>query len=104
MQQRSMVSVRVGVSARWTLRFHASMVGKVSGSGRAFEETCEPGFGSRPLEGTVVGSAAAGPTASVNAAAVVVGWLICWLAKTGRFWVTVWPKMEPKTPVSKLRP
>src|SRR6267154_1149314 len=26
--------------------------------------------------------------------------VIDWLASTGKFWVTAWPKMDPKTPMS----
>src|SRR5260370_6273967 len=29
---------------------------------------------------------------------------VCWLARTGTFCVTAWPKIDPKTPLSKLRP
>ena len=56
------------------------------------------------VDGTVVNVGAGGPCAKLN---TPPNWLVgfnCWLARTGRFWVTVCPKIEPNTPMSKLRP
>src|ERR1035437_2981839 len=99
-----MVKLRVGVRERCTLRFQSSIVGKLSGLARALAVTAYPGLGSNPLEGTVRIVGALGPTFNVNALPVGVGEGIDWLPRTGRVWGTGWPKMEPKTPVSKLRP
>src|ERR1700676_2231848 len=106
------------VSCRWTVTFHASTVGATSLSGRM----CGPTFcarqvpvdpaaqgpekGSIPLEGITGNWFGVGPTVKLNAGVLLslVGPLMFWLASTGRFWVTVCPKSDPKTPMSKLRP
>ena len=90
--------------ARWTLKFHASRVGRRRVLGRALGLTLKAGAGSNPSEGTVGNTLAAGPVARVNAEVTVVGALSDWFARTGRFCVTTWPKIDPKTPRSKLRP
>src|ERR1700733_9574068 len=90
-------------NCRCRVRFHASMVGNRFGSSRIF--TLSPlGMGMSPFDGMAGKTKAAGPTARLKAA--VLGPLLVrfWLARTGRFWVTTWPKMEPKTPMSKLLP
>src|ERR1700722_3616551 len=90
-------------NCRWRVRFQGSMVGNRLGSSRIL--TLSPlGIGMRPLEGMDGKTKGAGPTARLKAA--VFGPLLVrfWLARTGRFWVTTWPKMEPNTPISKLRP
>src|SRR6266849_1459628 len=50
----------------------------------------------------VAGFSAAGPVerkkAVLKSCPLVV--FVCWLAKTGKFCVTAWPKMDPKTPMS----
>src|SRR5437868_6664143 len=94
----------VGVSARCTLKFQASIVGKWSGLLRAFGLTAYPCAGRRPLDGVVGNTYACGPWSKVNANPVVFGAVRLWFARTGRFCVTTWPKIDPKTPVSKLRP
>src|ERR1700678_3469301 len=99
-----MVNERVGVKDCCKLRFQASTVGKLRGLGRELELTEEPGLGSRPFEGTERGTYGAGPTERLKAGVMAFGAGMVWLASTGRFGVTVWPKMEPKTPVSKLLP
>ena len=41
-----------------------------------------------------------GPCARLNTESKLRAGCSDWMASTGRFWVTLWPKTEPKTPVS----
>src|SRR5258708_5317499 len=117
------------VSCRCTVTFHASMLGTTSLSGRVLGCTLPvgPNKGRIPLAG-ITGKAAdpeAGPQIVVSNGAgrqpvaggpcdpvkLYAGVLLSnvaelrvWWARTGRFWVTVWPNRDPKTPMSKLRP
>ena len=47
---------------------------------------------------------AGGPSERANTLPVLLDGLSCCATSTGRFCVTVCPKMEPNTPMSKLRP
>src|SRR5450755_3450079 len=109
---------------RWTVMFHASTVGTTTRSGRTCGDTVPvgPKNGRIPLAG-IIGKAAvpeagpqivgsyppeAGRHVPTKLKAIVllslVGDTRLWWARTGRFCVTVWPKFEPNTPMSKLRP
>src|SRR5216683_271763 len=107
------------VSCRWTVTFQASTVGATSLSGRMCGPTLSakhvpvdpaaqgPKNGRIPLEGITGNWFGAGPVViKLNAGVLLslVGPLMFWLAKTGRFCVTVCPNKDPKTPMSKLRP
>src|SRR5216683_882816 len=101
----AIVSESVGVRDCWTLAFQASRVGRRNGLGRALELTAYPGLPRRPFAGTAIGVGAGGPWARVNAELVIPPVLVtCWLERVGRFCVAACPKMEPNTPISKLRP
>src|SRR5579862_8404429 len=106
------------VSCRCMVAFHASTVGATSLSGRMWGPTfcarqvpVDPGAqgpknGRIPLDGITGNWFGAGPVVKLKAGVLLsfVGPLMFWLARTGRFCVTVCPNSEPKTPISKLRP
>ena len=61
-------------------------------------------MGITPLDGTEGKTNAVGPAARLNAAVLAPLLVRFWLTRTGRFWVNICPKIDPKTPISKLRP
>ena len=92
-----------------TVRFQASLVGNRSFLGSP--ETVTPlGSSGRPfgprgwLSRMVAGSSDDGPWARLNTESKLRDGCSDWIASTGRFWVTLWPKTEPKTPVAYPRP
>src|ERR1700737_4795850 len=119
-----MVALIVGVTCRCTVAFHASTVGRrlLKGRTKALIPSGRSGMPLGPRHcvfvpvGSVIllqlfvvravaGSRLTGPfdrkkavLKSCLVARVDVD--ICWLAKTGKFCVTAWPKMDPKTPMS----
>ncbi len=78
---------------------NASTVGGRCFSGSARAKT-PSGRGKRPFDGTAGKTGAGGPWASVKTRSKFSGALISWTDSTGRFWVTLWPNSEPKTPRS----
>jgi hypothetical protein len=78
---------------------NASTVGGrcVSGSARAKTPS---GSANRPFDGTDGNTGGGGPCARVNTRSKFSGALISCTESTGRFWVTLWPNSEPKTPRS----
>src|SRR5215469_2004945 len=105
-----MVSEMLGDNDCCRLAFHASSVGSRKLSGLAFGLTLYPGAGRSPLEGGAgrqlfAALQAGGPLVRLNTVdRWPPVWFTAWLARTGRFWVTTCPKIDPKTPRSKLRP
>src|SRR5882724_11452904 len=65
-----------------------------------------PNSGRIPLDGITGNWFGVGPTVKLKAGVLLslVGPLMFWLARTGKFCVTVCPNSDPKTPMSKLRP
>ncbi len=119
-----MVALTVAVTCRCTVAFHASTVGSRLLNGR-MKALIPSGKSGRPLgprhcdfvpvgsvmelqlpeARAVAGFRRTGPfdrkkavLKSCLVARVFV--VIDWLASTGKFWVTAWPKMDPKTPMS----
>src|ERR1700739_3269545 len=107
-----MVKDNVELSDCCRLTFQASSVGRRRSFGLVLTPTVAPGLGRSPLEGGAgkqlfAALHAGGPCVRVNRVDVAVLSLVpcgAWSARTGRFWVTTWPKIEPKIPRSKLRP
>src|SRR6266404_9556218 len=116
-----MVALIVEVTCRCTVAFHASTVGRRLVKGRT-KALIPSGKSGRPLGPThcafvpvgsvielqlpvvraVAGFRATGPLARKKAVLKSCPLLVfvCWLANTGKFCVTAWPKMDPKTPMS----
>src|SRR6266404_616177 len=117
------------VTCLCTVTFHWSTVGKRLLKGRAREKT-PSGTSGRPLTprqvvsvppGFVIGLGASpfalrqlfasllsgtnevGPALRLKTG-LPVSAFICWAPSTGKFCVIAWPKIEPNTPISKLRP
>src|SRR5712664_2672165 len=111
----------VDVTCRCTVAFHASTVGRRLVKGRT-KALMPSGKSGRPLGprhcvfvpvgsvielqlfvvSAVAGFRATGPVerkkAVLKSCPLLV--FVCWLASTGKFCVTAWPKMDPKTPMS----
>src|SRR5271165_6991763 len=97
------------VNWRWMETFHAPIAGSTWLVGRILGCTLPAGppKGRIPLGGTTGNTLAVGPTDRLNAEmklseapGMLVDAVICWFAKTGRFWVTACPKFDPNTPMS----
>src|SRR6516162_2083207 len=104
-----MSKVKLLVICRWIATFQAAIAGNTWLVGRILGWTlpCEPPNGRIPLVGITGKTLAGGPTARLNAGSKLsdaLGLLVDaksdWLASTGRFCVTAWPKFEPNTPMS----
>src|SRR5260370_17900626 len=114
------VALIVDVTCRCTVAFHASTLGSLLLKGRT--KALRPsGKSGRPLTprhcvfvpvgsvielqlfvSAVAGFAPPGPFERKNPLLKSCPLLvfICWLARTGTFCVTAWPKIDPKTPMS----
>src|ERR1700726_4993685 len=111
----------VDVTCRCTVAFQASTVGRrlLNGRTKALIPSGNSGrpLGPRhcvfvpvgsvmelqlPVVRAVAGSRLIGPLdrkkAVLKSCPLLV--FVCWLASTGKFCVTAWPKMDPKTPMS----
>src|ERR1700676_3251973 len=108
-----------GVTCLWMVAFQASSVGSLCTVGRILDcdDPVGPSRGRVPVEEILTTAvdkglaSATGPCASVKtglilfvAAELRVVSCTIWFARTGRFCVTTWPKLDPNTPMSKLRP
>ena len=54
--------------------------------------------GNVPLDGTAGKTGAVGPVPRLKTLSKLFAGSRSWIARTGRFCVTVWPNVEPKTP------
>src|SRR5438270_3326695 len=87
------------VSSRCTVTLYASTAGGCCEAGRTRAPT-EFGSGRSPFDGTAGNVAGDGPSLRLKTASKFCGAFKLWLDNTGRFWVTVWPKIDPNTPRS----